>query len=87
MPWRYHYCGLETKVVEIKGVALKELFTVILCDECFVHMYVCTLCESSAQEAGRGHRIHWNCRQSIATTWVLGIEPRSSGRIVSAPNH
>lgn len=55
-----HYSGLETKVVEIKGVTLKELFTFILCDECFVHMYVCTQCVSSAQEGRREQRIHWN---------------------------
>lgn len=45
----------------------------ILYNECFICMYI-----SMPEEGIRSHRLLW------ATTWLLGIELRTSGRMVSA---
>ena len=30
---------------------------------------------------------NWNFRQLLVAMWILGIEPRSSESLASAPNH
>lgn len=41
------------------------------------------------EEDKRGCQVRWNWiyGQMLATIWVLAIEPRSSGRAASHPNH
>lgn len=55
----------------------------------FVYFYICVshACHILA-EARRRCQIPWDCsyRQLLATIWVLGIEPRFSGRATSALN-
>jgi hypothetical protein len=62
-------------------------FSLILCGCDILPACVCAYVYALPAEARRGWWVLWRYRQLWATTWMLRLEHRASGRAASILNH
>lgn len=87
--WCSFHCGQWLIQRLVTGRAKNECFLKNVYGY-FACMYICAPCVFlGLAEIRREHQMLWNwsCRWVWAAMWVLGIEPRSTGRAASALKH